>query len=87
MSWKLEFSKQAKKDARLLQQAKLSKKTKQLLAILEKDPYKNPPPFEKLTSDMKGYYSRRITRQHRLVYEVKEEDRTVYVLRMWTHYE
>ena len=70
----------------LLKRAGLSAKAKALAELLEKDPFQTPPPYEKLTGDLKGLYSRRINVQHRLVYEVNEETRTVRVLRMWTHY-
>ena len=78
------FSKQAEKDKKLLKQAGLEKKTKQILNILSKDPFHNPPPYEKLMGDLKGKYSRRINITHRLVYKIEEKQ--VIVLRMWTHY-
>lgn len=78
------FSKQAQKDKKLLSQAGLEKKTKQLLDILSNNPFQTPPPYEKLMGDLKGKYSRRINITHRLVYKV--EDNQVVVLRMWTHY-
>ena len=87
MSWRLLFTKAAQKDARKLAAAGLKPKTETLLEILARDPYQTPPPFEKLVGDLSGAYSRRITIQHRLVYQVLEEERTVKVLRMWTHYE
>ncbi len=81
------FSKAAQKDKALLQQARLEQKTKELLDLLVKDPYQNPPPYEKLCGDLAGCYLRRINRQHRLVYAVDETAKSVRVLRMWTHYE
>ncbi len=81
------FTKQAQKDARRLQSAGLRAKAEQLLSILTSDPFQKPPPFEKLVGDLRGAYSRRINIQHRLVYQVIEDQRTVKVLRMWTHYE
>lgn len=87
MKWKLQFSKRAEKDAHLLQRAKLGKQTKRLLGILETNPFQNPPPFEKLTGELWGYYSRRINVQHRLIYDVQDEGRVVLILRMWSHYE
>lgn len=87
MSWRLLFTKAAQKDARKLAAAGLKPKTETLLEILARDPYQTPPPFEKLVGDLSGAYSRRITIQHRLVYQILEEERTVKVLRMWTHYE
>lgn len=85
--WALVFTKQAQKDARNLSSAGLRSKAETLLEVLATDPFKNPPPFEKLVGDLKGAYSRRINIQHRLVYEVLEQEHTVKVLRMWTHYE
>ncbi len=85
--WKVVFTKQAQKDARRLQSAGLRAKAEQLLSILTSDPFQKPPPFEKLVGDLRGAYSRRINIQHRLVYQVIEDQRTVKVLRMWTHYE
>ena len=87
MSWRLLFTKAAQKDARKLAAAGLKPKTEPLLEILARDPYQTPPPFEKLVGDLSGACSRRITIQHRLVYQILEEERTVKVLRMWTHYE
>ena len=87
MSWSLVFSKHAQKDAKKLAQSGLKAKAEALLEVLRDDPYKNPPPFEKLVGDLVGACSRRINIQHRLVYEVVEADHVVKVLRMWSHYE
>lgn len=87
MSWELVFAKQALKDAQKLVASGLKPKAQELLAVLAADPFQKPPPFEKLVGDLAGAYSRRINIQHRLVYEVFAEERTVRVLRMWTHYE
>ncbi len=87
MSWAVVFAKQAVKDARKLAAAGLKLKAQGLLDVLRLDPFQNPPPFEKLVGDLEGAYSRRINIQHRLVYEVFKAQRTVRVLRMWTHYE
>lgn len=87
MSWKLVYTRQAAKDAKKLEAAGLKPKAQALLAILEENPYRTPPPYEKLVGDLSGAYSRRINIQHRLVYQVQEDTRTVKVLRMWTHYE
>ena len=87
MSWRLLFTKQARQDAKRLAAAGLKPKAQELLAMLEADPFRSPPPFEKLVGDLCGACSRRITIQHRLVYEVLEEEHVVKVLRMWTHYE
>lgn len=85
--WTLAFTKQAQKDAKKLAQAGLRRKAEELLEILSRDPFRNPPPYEKLIGDLSGAYSRRINIQHRLVYQVLEGIKTVKVLRMWTHYE
>ena len=87
MTWNLVFSKYALKDAKKLSAAGLKEKAQALLDILELDPLQNPPPYEKLVGDLKGVYSRRINIQHRLVYEVFRKEKTVRVLRMWTHYD
>jgi toxin YoeB len=81
------YAKQAVKDAKKLSSAGLKAKAQELLEILATDPFQNPPPFEKLVGDLEGAYSRRINIQDRLVYEVFKKERTVRVLRMWTHYE
>ena len=87
MTWKLYFTRQARRDARKLAAAGLKARAQDLLAILEVDPYQSPPPFEKLVGDLSGAYSRRINIQHRLVCQVLEEERSVKVLRLWTHHE
>ena len=87
MSWQLVYTKQAQKDAKKLSSSGLKDKAKNLLDIVSLNPYQNPPPYEKLVGDLSGAYSRRINIQHRLVYQVIEDQKTVKVLRMWTHYE
>lgn len=87
MSWTIVYSKQAVKDAKKLKAAGLKSKAEALLAVLRADPLQNPPPFEKLVGDLAGAYSRRINIHNRLVYEVFARQKTVRVLRMWTHYE
>jgi toxin YoeB len=87
VSWRLVFTKQAQKDARKLAAAGLRPKAEELLRLLSTDPYQKPPPFEKLVGDLAGAYSRRINIQHRLVYQVLDEERVVKVLRLWSHYE
>lgn len=87
MSWRLVYTKQARKDARKLAASGLKPKAQALLDLLAEDPFRKPPPFEKLVGDLSGAYSRRINIQHRLVYQVLEEERTVKVLRLWSHYE
>jgi Txe/YoeB family toxin of toxin-antitoxin system len=81
------YTKQAQKDAAKLAAAGLKPKAQSLLAVLVENPYQTPPPFEKLVGDLSGAYSRRISIQHRLVYEVLDDAKTVKVLRMWTHYQ
>ena len=85
--WTLVYTNQAKRDAKKLNRSGLKTKAEKLLGILKQDPYQSPPPFERLMGDLLGAYSRRINIQHRLVYQVLEESKTVKVLRMWTHYE
>jgi len=87
VTWKLYYTKQAQKDARKLVSSGLKSKAQELLKIIEQDPYQKPPPYEKLIGDLAGAYSRRINIQHRLVYQVLEEDKAIKVLRLWTHYE
>ena len=87
MSWRLVFTKHAQKDAKKLAKSSLKQKAQELLAILELDPYQTPPTFEKLVGDLTGAYSRRINIQHRLVYQVIDNEKVVKILRMWTHYE
>ncbi len=87
MSYKLVYTRQAKKDARKLKATPLAKKAKEWLSIVEEDPFADPPPFEALVGDLKGAYSRRINIQHRLVYQVLEAERLIKVIRLWTHYE
>ncbi len=86
VSWSIVYAKQALKDAQKVMAGGLKDKAQALLAVLENDPFQNPPPYEKLVGDLAGAYSRRVNIQHRLVYEVFEEQRIVRVLRMWTHY-
>ena len=86
-SWRGVFTRQAQKDAGKISSAGLRPKVEYLLEILREDPYRSPPPFEKLVGDLSGAFSRRINVQHRLVYEILPEPRVVKVIRMWTHYE
>ncbi|MDX1680355.1 MAG: Txe/YoeB family addiction module toxin [Akkermansiaceae bacterium] len=87
MSYELIYTRQAKKDAKKLKGTPLSKKARELLDLVSRDPFEEPPSFEALVGDLKGAYSRRINIQHRLVYQVYEKERIVKVLRLWTHYE
>jgi toxin YoeB len=85
--WRVVFAPEAQKDARKLARAGLRPRAETLLALLARNPFEMPPPFEKLVGDLAGAYSRRINIQHRLVYQVLKEERTVKVLRLFTHYE
>ena len=87
MNWQLVYTKQAQKDAKKLTAAGLQRKAEELLRVISENPFKTPPPYEKLVGDLSGAYSRRINIQHRLVYQVNKEEKIVKVLRMWTHYE
>lgn len=87
MKWQLVFTNQVQKDAKKLSHSGLRPKAERLLDILKENPYQNPPPFEKLVGDLSGAYSRRINIRHRMVYQVLDENRTVKIIRMWTHYE
>ncbi len=87
MSWSLVYAKQAIKDAKKIAASGLKPRVQELLEMLANNPFQNPPPYEKLVGDLAGAYSRRINIQHRLVYEVFAKEKTVRVLRLWTHYE
>lgn len=87
VKWRLVYTKQAQKDAKKLSHSGLRPQAERLLEILKEDPYQKPPPYEKLQGDLSGAYSRRINIQHRLVYQILDDLKTVKVLRMWTHYE
>lgn len=85
--WKLVFTKQASKDSLLIKNAGLKAKTSKLLEIIKSNPFQNPPQYEKLKGELFGLYSRRINKQHRIVYQVYEELKIVKIIRLWTHYE
>ena len=85
--WEIYYTKQAKKDAKKLASAGLKPKAMSLLEVIEKNPYQNPPPYEKLVGDLDGAYSRRVNIQHRLVYQIFEDEKAIKILRLWTHYE
>jgi len=87
VKWRIVYTRQAQKDAKKIAGAGLKPKAEKLLEVPSKNLFQTPPPFEKLIGDLSGAYSRRITIQHRLVYQVLEEIKTVKVIRMWTHYE
>jgi toxin YoeB len=87
VTWKLIFTKDAQKDSKKLTSSGLRPKAELLLTILTENPYQNPPPYEKLIGDLAGAYSRRINIQHRLVYQIFDQERIVKIIRLWTHYE
>ncbi len=87
MTWEIVFTKQAQKDAKKLASAGLKSKAQKLLELIRENPFQNPPPYEKLIGDLAGAYSRRINIQHRLVYQVYQQERVIKILRFWTHYE
>jgi toxin YoeB len=87
VSWRLVFTKQAKKDAKKIAQSGLKPQTNRLLDLLREDPYCKQPPYEKLIGDLSGAYSRRINIQYRLIYQILEDINTVKIIRLWTHYE
>lgn len=87
MNWRLVYTKQAQKDAKKLAASGLKEKARKWLELLEVDPYQSPPGYEKLLGDLAGAYSRRINIQHRIVYQVLEDEHIVKILRLWTHYE
>jgi toxin YoeB len=87
VSWRLVYTKQAKNDSKRLSHSGLKPQAERLLAILREDPYRTPPPYERLVGDLSGACSRRINIQHRLVYQILDDIKTVKVIRMWTHYE
>lgn len=86
VEYKILYSKLAQKDAKKLSATNLQNKAKELIETIKKDPFQNPPPYEKLVGNLSGAYSRRINIQHRLVYEVREEDKVLRILRMWSYY-
>jgi toxin YoeB len=87
VSWQLVFTRQAQKDAKKIAHSGLKQQAERILEIIKENPFKNPPPYEKLVGDLSGAYSRRINIQHRLVYEVLDNIKTIKIIRMWTHYE
>jgi toxin YoeB len=87
VSWRLVYTRAAQKDAKRLVASGLKDRAQALLDMMEQDPFQTPPPFEDLVGDLAGAYSRRINIQHRLVYQVLDEEHVVKVLRMWSHYE
>ena len=87
VSWKIVFTKQAQKDAKKLSGSGLRSKAEEIIELLRQNPYQTPPPYENLVGDLSGAYSRRLNIQHRIVYQILNDDKAVKVIRMWTHYE
>ena len=87
VNWKIVYTKTAARDIPKLKAAHLAEKAQALINILKNDPYQNPPPYEKLRGNLQGAYSRRLNIQHRLVYEVLEDEHTIKIVSLWTHYE
>lgn len=87
MSWEIVFTKKAQKDAKKLASAELKPQAQKLLEVIRENPFQTPPPYEKLIGDLAGAYSRRINIQHRLIYQVYQQERIIKILRFWTHYE
>jgi len=87
VNWRVVFTKQAQKDAKKISSSDLKQKVEALINILRENPYQVPPPYEKLIGDLAGAYSRRINIQHRIVYQIMDEEKIVKIIRMWTHYE
>lgn len=87
MSWKVVFTKQAQKDAKKLSSSGLKSRAEEIIELLKHNPYQTPPPYEQLIGDLSGAYSRRLNIQHRIVYQILNDEKIVKVIRMWTHYE
>ena len=87
MSWRIVFTKQAQKDAKKVSASDLKPKAEKIINILRQNPFQTPPPYEKLVGDLAGAYSRRLNIQHRIIYQVIADEKTVKIIRMWTHYE
>ena len=87
MNWRLVYTRQAQKDAKKLAASGLKEKAEAIIQILCENPFQTPPPFEKLVGDLAGAYSRRINIQHRLIYQILNDEKVVKIIRMWTHYE
>jgi len=87
VSWKIVFTKQAQKDAKKVSASNLKPKAEKIIKILRQNPFQTPPPYEKLVGDLAGAYSRRLNIQHRIVYQVIDDEKIIKIIRMWTHYE
>jgi len=86
VEYKLVYTKQAQRDAKKISRSHLKNKAIELLEILKEDPTRKPPEYEALVGDLEGSYSRRINIQHRIIYQICENEKVVKILRMWTHY-
>jgi toxin YoeB len=87
VNWRIVFTKQAQKDAKKISASGLKPKAEKIIEILRQNPFQTPPPYEKLVGDLAGAYSRRLNIQHRIVCQVIIDEKTVKLIRMWTHYE
>ncbi|MCK5311181.1 MAG: Txe/YoeB family addiction module toxin [Desulfobacteraceae bacterium] len=87
VNWRIVFTKQAQKDAKKVSASNLKPKTEKIIKILRQNPFQTPPPYEKLIGDLAGAYSRRLNIQHRIVYQVIDDKKTIKIIRLWTHYE
>lgn len=87
MKWRIIFTKQAQKDAKKVSISNLKPKAEKIIKILSQNPFQAPPPYEKLIGDLAGVYSRRLNIQHRIIYQVIDDEKIIKIIRMWTHYE
>ena len=87
MNWRVVYTKQAQKDAKKVSASNLKAKAEKIIKILRQNPFQTPPPYEKLIGDLAGAYSRRLNIQHRIVYQIIDDEKVVKIIRMWTHYE
>ena len=85
--WIIKFTKNAEKDKKLIKSAGLEERVKKLLNLIAKNPFQNPPPYEKLVGNLEGFISRRINIQHRLIYQVLEDKKVIRIISLWSHYE
>ncbi len=87
MSWKIVFTRQAQKDAKKVSASNLKPKAEKIFQVLRQNPFQTPPPYEQLVGDLAGAYSRRLNIQHRIIYQIITDEKTIKIIRMWTHYE
>ena len=85
--YKIEYHKKAVKEISKLKENKLVEKAKKLIDLIKENPYQTPPPYEKLTGDLKIFYSHRINIQHRLIYQIYEKEKIIKIISLWSHYE